>query len=74
MGFENQGNSLGGEKLEMARHRLAMKLDELILAGQEDPGFVDILEGSIRYMAENTRETLLRAMELAEKNSGGLKK
>lgn len=56
MAFENQ------ERDKTKSIELAAVLDDLILAN----GLQD-LEGAIRFMGENTRRTLKRALELAEK-------
>ncbi|MBP9711679.1 MAG: hypothetical protein KBD55_01455 [Candidatus Pacebacteria bacterium] len=48
---------------------LAGDLDELMLKNG-----VEVVEAAIRYMAVNTRQTLLRAIEMAERTSPGATK
>ncbi len=48
---------------------LANQLNGLLLRND-----VSVVEGAIRFMAANTRNTLLRALEMAEKNSPGVTK
>ncbi len=59
---------LQGESLEQAReqkaYQAASELDEAILKFDDS----DVLERAIRYMSQNTRNSLLRAIELAKKN------
>jgi len=47
-----------GEISETAVHETALKLDELVLGTD-----VVQLEKAIRFMSENTRQTLIRAIE-----------
>ena len=58
------------EDLDRKRHELAGRLDDIFLNERD----INVLEGSIRFMGQNTRERLLRALALAERNSPGVTK
>lgn len=57
------------ESKEIRQHELASQLSGLLL--EKD---VSVVEGAIRFMSVNTRNTLLRALEMAERNSPGITK
>lgn len=53
-----------GPETESQAHEVALQLDEIA-----DKNDLMLLEQAIRYMSSNTRETLKRAMEIAERNN-----
>lgn len=65
MGFDTSPEKK--DELKGKQFELASKLDNLLLESN-----VSTVEGAVRYMAANTRQTLLQALEMAEKNSTGV--
>lgn len=49
---------------EMQAHEMAMRLDQVVLDSRDVQG----LEKALRYMSVNHRQTLKRALEIAERS------